>query len=420
MSTGLVIWLVLSTTVTLVWLSRHVEVSRVLRDQRPLSPDSYGPIAADAPRVSILVAAKDEEANIETCVRTLLEQDYPDFEVIAANDRSRDRTGAILDNLARQYPDRLTVVHVESLPEGWFGKNHAMRQGVARATGEWLLFVDADCRQVSRRSLAVAMQDAVARGVAFISVMPVLETRSFWERVIQPVCGAVMALWFNPRNVNDPTHSAAYANGAFMLMTRANYDAIGGHDAVRTELNEDIQMARLTKRLGRGLYVARNDGLYVTRMYASLGEAWRGWSRIFFGSFRSFRRLLISIIVLVVMSIMPFAALIGCAVGWLLSDQESERLWMPALVSAAVLVLTLESVIYRLMKMLQTPRWTWITYPLGAVLALGMLTSAMTKYAGAATTWRGTTYRGDARTDPVEPAAKPTAKPPARPATDVA
>lgn len=422
MSVGLMIWLVTCGLVAMVWLSRHLEVSRVLRDQTPLTPSSAPVSPNRAPRVSILVAAKDEEANIETCVRTLLTQDYPDFEVIAANDRSDDRTGEILDGLAKEFPERLRVVHVQHLPAGWFGKNNAMRQAVAQSTGDWLLFVDADCRQVSDRSLSVAMQEAQKRQVEFISVMPVLETRSFWERVIQPVCGAVMALWFNPRQVNDPSQPAAYANGAFMLMTRANYDAIGGHEAVKTELNEDIQMARLTKGLGRGLYVTHNDGLYVTRMYASLPQAWRGWSRIFFGSFRSFRRLLISLIVLGVMSVMPFVLLVISAICWMVADEPAAtKFWMPAMVGATILVATLESVIYRLMRVLQTPRWTWMTYPLGAVLALGMLINAMTKYAGASTTWRGTTYRGESRTDrPPNESEAGLSESSASPVTDVA
>lgn len=405
----MITWLVLNTLVMLVWLSRHLEVSRVLRLHMPLTPRSHtNKSDRQSPRVSVLVAAKDEEANIETCVRTLLSQDYGDFDVIAANDRSDDNTGAILDRLAAEFPNRLTVIHVQTLKEGWFGKNNAMRLAVAQSTGEWLLFVDADCRQTSDRCLTVAMREALSRGVDFISLMPVLETRSFWERVIQPVCGAVMALWFNPRRVNDPQRAAAYANGAFMLMTRDNYHAIGGHEAVKTELNEDIQMARLTKQIGRRLYVTHNDGLYVTRMYSSLSEAWRGWSRIFYGSFRSFRRLLISLIVLVVMSVMPFVSLVVSAAGWFLSGDESRRTWLPVLVSSVLLVITLESVIYRLMRLLQTPRWTFITYPLGAVLALGMLINAMTKYAGASTTWRGTTYRGEARTDAPQDKPEPT------------
>jgi len=413
----MITWLVLNTLVMLVWLSRHMEVSRVLRMHTPLTPLSHRNAKDQpTPRVSILVAAKDEASNIETCVRTLLAQDYGDFEVIAANDRSDDDTGTILDRLAAEFPDRLTVIHVQSLKEGWFGKNNAMRQAVARASGEWMLFVDADCRQTSDRCLTVAMSEALSRGVDFISVMPVLETRSFWERVIQPVCGAVMALWFNPRRVNDPTSAASYANGAFMLMTRDNYNAIGGHEAVKTELNEDIQMARLTKQLGRRLYVTHNDGLYVTRMYSSLSEAWRGWSRIFFGSFGCLRRLLISLIVLVVMSVLPFVSLAVSAAGWLFSGDQSRRDWMLVLISSLILVITLESVVYRLMKLLQTPRWTFITYPLGAVLALGMLINAMTKYAGASTTWRGTTYRGESRTD--VPREKP--EPSTGCATDVA
>ena len=245
MPVGMTIWLSLCGLVGLTWMLRHGALSRAARRNRRLSPESHPSPGPEAPKLSVLVAAKDEEDNIETCVRTLIDQDYPHFEIIAVDDRSTDGTPAILDRIQGEHPDVFQAVHVKHLPDGWFGKNNAMHTGVSKASGDWLCFVDADCRQTSPKTLSMAMQEALANEVDFLSVLPVLETKSFWERVIQPECAAIMVIWFNPEKVNDPASKAAYANGAFMLMSRDTYKTIGGHESVRTELNEDMHMARL-------------------------------------------------------------------------------------------------------------------------------------------------------------------------------
>jgi chlorobactene glucosyltransferase len=403
MPVGMMIWLTLVALVGLTWSLRHFAVSRAQAGNLRLTPSTHPPITDQAPRLSVLVAAKDEEHNIATCVETLLDQDYPNYEVIAINDRSDDATGEILERLQQQHPQRMRALHVTHLPEGWFGKNNAMRMGVEHADGEWYCFVDADCRQISRATLSMAMQEARARDVDFLSVLPVLETRSFWERVIQPVCAAIMVIWFNPEKVNDPKSKAAYANGAFMLMTRDNYRAIGGHERVRTELNEDMHMARITKESGRRLRMMESEGLYLTRMYASFGEAWRGWSRIFYGVFKTFRRLLATLGLLLTASVFPFVSLVIAAAGYATAEGEAVGRWRFAFWLTLIVVVVLESVIFRFMRLARAAPWAWMTYPFGALLGVGMLLAAMRKLLGGRTTWRGTTYR-NAQCEPAEPA----------------
>ena len=214
-----------------------------------------------------------------------------------------------------------------------------MREGVERARGRWLCFSDADCRQTSRRTLSMAMRQALDHNIDFLSVLPVLETQGFWERVIQPVCGAIMILWFHPGRVNNPRSRAAYANGAFMLLSREAYRRLGGHEMVRTEVNEDMHLARLAKRAGLRLFVMQNRDLYRTRMYTGLKQIWRGWSRIFYGCFGSYARLLASFAVLLIVSVMPYvslaAALIALVtIGW---AEAGPWRWVSAFAAAAVI-----------------------------------------------------------------------------------
>jgi chlorobactene glucosyltransferase len=394
---GWVIWSVLLGGVAMIWASRHWAISQAKREQIPLTSRSYPGPPAEAPMVSVLIAAKDEEANIRAAIETFLAQDYPNFELIAVNDRSADRTPAILDELEKRYPDKLRVIHIRELTEGWFGKNNAMREGVCVARGEWLCFSDADCRQISKRSLSMAVRHAVDWNIDFLSVLPRLETHGLWERIIQPVCGAVMVLWFHPKRVNDPKDPAAYANGAFMLMTRRCYGAIGGHAAVRSQVNEDMHMARLAKEKSQRLVVVQGEDLYTVRMYSTLPQIWRGWSRIFYGCFGTFRRLRVTLGLLVAANVFPYVSFLLAAAalavwGWTGAGHGWQSV---ALASAAVIALQ-QTVIARFYRLSHADPRLAPTFIVGACVCMGMLVNAMLKLGGRrAVTWRGTTYRGE-------------------------
>ena len=407
MSTGFQIWFVLAGGIGLVWIVRLVTIGPVLRRRCVLKPDAFQGPPENAPRVSVLVAARDEEDNIEACVTTLLDQDYPNFELIVINDRSRDRTPAILARLQRQFGDRLRVVTVRECLDGWFGKSHAMHVGVAESHGDWLLFTDADCRQTSRHTLSIAMQEARTHGTDFLSIIPMLERCAIWERILQPACSLVLMIRFLPERVNDPRKRIAYANGAFMLMTRRCYDAIGGHERVRARLNEDIEMARLAKQRELRLRVVENEGLYQTRMYPTLPAAWTGWSRIFAGAFGSPARVLAACAVVFLLVLVPWVSLGVALIGRASGTADAASLWGPAVWTWLSVVILQQLVITRFYAGVGIARAWSLTYILGVTVALGMLVNALFKVLGATTTkWRSSTYRG-ARTIPQSQSASP-------------
>jgi len=324
-------WLLLAGGIGMVWAARWYVMGVAMRHRIVLAPDTCDPPLHKPPRISVIVAAKDEEDNIEACITTLLDQNYPNVELIAVDDRSHDRTAAILERLKQRCDSRLRVVTVTSVREGWFGKNNAMREGVAVSSGDWLLFTDADCRQTSRATLSTAMRDALEHNVDFLCITPRLETHTAWERILQPVCALVLIARFQPIRVNDPKSKTAYANGAFMLMRRSCYDAIGGHDCVRTQVNEDIHMARLAKRSGLRLRVVENENLYSVRMYRTLREAWRGWSRIFYGCLTTVPRLALAALLVATFTVVPWVSLVGALVGWTLGSTTGTVPWSLAL-----------------------------------------------------------------------------------------
>lgn len=383
------IWFWLLLLIGFVWLRRHADLNRGQRDHA-LTPDDARLAPGFRPRVSMVVAGKEEEANIARCVEGMLAQDYPGLQVIAVNDRSADRTGAILDEIALRNP-RLEAVHVRHLPEGWFGKNNAMREGLERATGDWFCFTDADCKFDSTSLVSAAVSYAAENKIEFLSVLPKLEAETIWERVVQPVAGAVMIFWNPPQKVNSPQHKQAYANGAFMLMSRRAYDLMGGHDAVKATLNEDMHMARRAKQLGIRLHVMRSADMYRCRMYTGFRQIWRGWSRIFYGCFGTLPRLIISLLFLAVFSMSPYVSLLAAPLAGAWGD------WIAT--AAAIAIVAQQSILWRYYAFSGMAAPWALTYPLGALLCMGMICNAMLRAGGATkTVWRGTTYVGGSQT----------------------
>ncbi len=386
-SLWLAIWFWITTGIALVWLRRHLDVNRG-GNEHVLSEQDARPASPGWPSLSVVVAAKDEERNIGRCIDGLLAQDYPNLQVIIANDRSHDRTPQIIDDYASRDP-RLTAVHVKELPAGWFGKNNAMRQGLRHATGELLCFSDADCAFDSPQLLKAAVSFAQREQIEFLSVLPRLEANTLAEKIVQPVAGAIMVFWFPPQRVNNPQCPTAYANGAFMLMTPRAYQAIGGHEYAKATLNEDMHMARQAKRVGVRLRVVQSAGLYRVRMYTGLKQIWRGWSRIFYGCFGTFPRLLVSVIMLAIFSISPYLTLLasplaGEGAGWLA-------------LAAGLAIAAQQSILFRFYALTGNASGWALTYPIGAAMCLGMTLNAMTRLTGKLTVWRGTAYAGGAQ-----------------------
>ncbi len=391
-------WLVLLVLIGLVWLRRHLQLNRADRDpvlseaDAGLAPDARSGVCGvgahdELPTLSVLVAAKDEEANIGSCLEGLLAQDYPRMQIVVCNDRSTDRTPEIVAGLAARDP-RLQPVHIATLPPGWAGKNHAMHEAAQRATGEYFCFTDADCHFHSPKLLTAAVRAARRQNLDFLSVLPQLEAHTFWERVVQPPAGAIMVFWFPPHKVNDPRSPRAYANGAFMLMSRRAYDILGGHEQVKTALNEDMHFARRAKQLALKLRVLRGNGMYSVRMYVGLRQIWNGWSRIFYGCFGTLPRLIVSAAFLSVFSILPYLALVASPL--------AGRMALPQAAAAGFAIVAQQSVLWRFYRLSGMGGPWALTYPLGAGVCLAMVVNAMTRYAGKTTRWRGTTYHGGA------------------------
>lgn len=227
------------------------------------------------PRVSLLVPARNEARSIEACARGLLAQDYPDFEVIVLDDESTDGTGDILQHLAAQ-DDRLRVIHGQPLPAGWLGKNWACQQLSQAASGDYLLFTDADT-QHDPLMLRDAIAAALATHADLLSGMPHQEVKTWSEQLLVPIL-AWSFMAFIPIALAERVWAAflSVAIGQFLLFRRSAYDAINGHASVRDKVVEDFELARNIKKARLNWRFVDATARIHCRMYHNFREVFDG------------------------------------------------------------------------------------------------------------------------------------------------
>jgi glycosyltransferase involved in cell wall biosynthesis len=229
--------------------------------------------SAASPMVSIIVPARNEEACLGTCLESLVAQTGVNFEIIAVDDHSTDRTREI----AASFPS-VSVIEAGSLPDGWTGKNNAVATGVRSARGEWLLFTDADTVHLPG-SLARALKEAQENNADLLSYSPEQIAVTFWEMAVLPVVFAELARQYPPSKVSDPNSLAAAANGQYILAKREAYDAVGGHASIADSILEDVALAHAMKASGRRIRFRYAADAVCTRMYRNLRQLRDGWTK---------------------------------------------------------------------------------------------------------------------------------------------
>lgn len=243
----------------------------VLAARMPRLDPARSPVAGAWPRVSVIVAARNEELDLPGCLDDLLRQDYPDLEVLVVDGGSTDRTREVA--LARA--PRVRLLDEPPLPDGWVGKNWACEVGYRAATGEYLLFTDADVRY-HPTAVRATVAWAQAEEAALTTLAPRIEMVGFWEKVVLPFYVQMVLTYFRTPRVNREDSSAAMANGQYSLVRRRDYEGVGGHAAVRGAVLEDVALARRFRSAGARLRVAWAPDLLSTRMYRDRHEMFEG------------------------------------------------------------------------------------------------------------------------------------------------
>lgn len=356
----------------------HLHILRTLFRLRRFE-DLAPPEPVSRHRLSVIVAARDEALTLPEAVRTLLAQDYPDLEVILVDDRSTDGTGDLLDALARDDP-RIRAVHVRELPPGWLGKVHALHAGTHAATGDWLLYTDADVH-FAPGTLRKAVAEAEARGMDHLVLMPGFREASFSLNVVLSAFLNGFLLLVRPSAIGRPRSRAFAGAGAFNLVRRAALERTEGFEWLRMEVVDDVGLGLMLHRAGaRGGFAAAFHEVNV-RWYPSVGALVRGLEKnLFAGARYSLTRLFAGLLGIAALLPAPVAALVIRGVPGLWSAGAAAALSL----IAVALVLKIR---YRL------PLLPALLSPAGtAVLAAAMLRSGILCSLRGGIVWRGTFY----------------------------
>lgn len=249
--------------------ARH---SRSLDEESPHAP-------SPAPLASVVIPARNEARNIDDCLRTVLTSTYPALEVIVVDDHSSDDTRARAERLARFDP-RVRVIANPDLPPGWFGKQWACQNGADDAHGDILIFVDADTR-LAPELITRSLNGMLRTQAELYTVAGKQEMHTFWERLIQPQIFAILASRYGGTESVNTSRSVTdkIANGQYLMIRHATYNALDGHALVRDHVAEDLMLARRYFAQGCTTIMALGPHYLSTRMYTSLRELVAGWGK---------------------------------------------------------------------------------------------------------------------------------------------
>jgi glycosyl transferase family 2 len=338
-------------------------------------------LASDAPTgphppLSVIVPARNEARALPQSIPSLIGQAYPGLEVIVLDDRSTDGTDKVLQSFVGLSP-RLQTIRIEALPEGWLGKTHALWIGSKRARGDWLLFTDGDVI-FHPDCLKIAVAYAETHLVDHLVVIPRVEAEGFWEPVLVSCFGFLFGLALRPWQVNDPRSSAFIGIGAFNLIRRSAYQAIGTHSALANAVVDDLELGRRVKQAGLRQAAVRGEDQVRVRWQVGLSGVVSGLEKnAFAGVGYSPVRAAATILTLAALGILPF---VGAILG------PARYLWG----AAASAVCALQAAHARQVDL---PVWSAPLHPLAiVVLIYAIARSTFLALRHGSVEWRGTSY----------------------------
>ena len=365
-------WIVL-----LSGMARHIRMTPRLE---------MSPAKAKAPRVSVILPARNEEAYIGRCLQTLSSQDYPEFEVIAVNDSSEDATGDIIRRCAAADP-RIIPVDARPKPDGWMGKNWACMEGYAKAGGRLLLFTDADTG-FEPGVISAAVHRMEEDGLDALTAIPRIHANDLLTRATLPMLSTFLHTRFSAVRVNDPRKKTGYFFGSFFVISRKVYEAVGTHRGVRQDIIEDGALGRKVKEAGHRMKMVLADE-YIDAVWARDGRTlWNGLKRLMVPLYLQSSGMAAGILAAVAFLLfLPFP-LAAYSASW--SAGVSSAILGVAASAASLLALCGAAVETRILRI---PLRYCLACPLGGALTTaGFLAGALGARGRNSVSWRGRGY----------------------------
>jgi chlorobactene glucosyltransferase len=341
-------------------------------------------LPADLPFVSVLIPARNEATSIGACLDGLTRQEYPHYEVIVLDDNSDDETGSIV-RLWSNVDARIRLAQGSPLPPGWVGKNYACQQLARAAQGDVLLFVDADTTH-GPGSISGGVAALERSGAGLVTVIPRQVLGTFWERTILPMLHFV-TFCFLPlaavHRLRNPRF--AMANGQYLMFRKSAYRAIGGHASVKDVMVEDVWLSRRIKETGFSLRIMDGGSHVACRMYRSLEEIWRGFSKNLFAGFKFSVPAIAAVMLFnTLTSIVPYFSLLALLAGFL------PPYLLPAVAAQVAMLVAIRTMLalrFRLGVL------SGLLHPLGMAMVAGIAVNSVRwiLFAGG-TRWKGREY----------------------------
>jgi glycosyltransferase involved in cell wall biosynthesis len=346
------------------------------------------------PSISIIVPAYNEVDNIQNCIVAILNStslSNEKLEVWVVDDQSTDETLIILQTLQQDLKDpRLKLISGLPRPEKqvWTGKNWACAQAAECARGDFLLFIDADVR-LKPGAIEAATQTAIAENIDLLNCLPAIVCGSLVEWLVQPLMFINLLISLNDKVVKDPKTDTAYAAGPFMLFRCSAYEAIGGHQAVSSQVAEDVALARLIKRNGLKLGYRLGAKIATLRMYRSWATLWEGWTKVLYvGAQRNLLMMILLAMAMLIIYSIPWLGLIlivgkSLTTGLATIDLLSIGITLIAIILQYKLRTLAEKAFH------SPPKYWWLHGFGGLLVAIMAIVSVIKTETGWGWTWRG-------------------------------
>ncbi|TLX95991.1 MAG: glycosyltransferase [Thaumarchaeota archaeon] len=340
------------------------------------------------PKVSVILPARNEERFIERCLKSLAEQDYENYEIIAIDDRSDDRTGEIIKKITQKIPNLLYAL-ADLKPEKWMGKNWACMEGFKKATGELLLFTDADTFH-SKRTISLAVDHMMSEELDALTVIPKMICLDNWTKITLPVLSTFLHTRFSALRVNDSSKKTGYFFGSFFIIKRKTYELVGTHEGVKGEIVEDGALGKKVKEAGFKMKMVRGEHLVEAVWARDWSTLWNALKRLMIPLYLQARSVAVAIFFAVLFLVfMPFPMLIYSASFASLSTSFTTLFAISIITTILVFV---ASVIDAKKGLSLTIRYALMA-PIGSsIIIAGFASGILHAKRNDAVTWRGRTY----------------------------
>lgn len=350
--------------------------------------DKFSVKSHQMPKVSIILPARNEEEFIGKCLNSLVDQDYENYEIIAIDDRSEDKTGQIISDFAEK---NSKIIHViaEPKPENWMGKNWACFEGFKRSTGELLLFTDADTKH-SKKMVSLSASHLLSENLDALTVIPKMLCLDFWTRITLPMLSTFLHTRFSALRVNDPSKKTGYFFGSFFIIKRKTYESVGTHEGVKGELVEDGALGKKVKESGFKMKMVRGEHLIEAIWARDLPTLWHALKRLVIPLYLQNKKIAIGIFFAVLFLLfMPFPIL-AYAVPFVNSSMSFSLLFSVSALTAGLLYI---ATILEVKKGLGLSLAYALLGPIGSfMIVVGFASGILQVKSNKALMWRGRTY----------------------------